>query len=162
MNFASWLDLERQQRDWLVADLAREAGVSSTIIRAVLNGESDPDFRFCYGVSQALNKQPERVLNIAGLLSDVGLKVALDVRRDPPPEDLRQRIHQLPIEDRRLIAACLAEEPTNPGAPNPLWIMPNEFTKQERTQDRFRFATMVLSLMMIVVILSVFVGWVLR
>ena len=163
MHVITWLNQEMSRRSWDALDLARQAELSPIVVQDILSGQEVPDFEFCYGVALALDKQPARVLNMAGLLSDAGLKLANDLARSQAlsGEAIRRAAWQLPVEERRLIVACADRQ----GIATPLYDelrpRPDEFNPQERRQDRLRFMLTVLFLLLTLIGVSIAVGLIL-
>lgn len=161
MNLITWLEPELKRRGWQVGELARQADLDPTFVEAVLSQRQPPDFEFCYGVAQALDKQPERVLHMAGLLSAMGLKVAMALAMDKtvPSRELRAAAGQLPADERRLLLACISRQGRSRPVYNEIRLAPGEFNQEERTQDRIRFALLVAILVLLLVGISLGLGF---
>jgi transcriptional regulator with XRE-family HTH domain len=160
MNLSLWLTQEIERRGWTPADLARRASLDQAAVEAILNKQSPPDFDFCYRTAQALEKQPERVLHLAGLLSETGLKLALSLTSNQtlPSPKIRAMADQLSAEERRLILACISRQDRSSSFYTELRLSPGEFNKEERTQDRIRFAILVVILVLLLIGLSLGIG----
>jgi len=65
--FADWLDEQLQPRKWSDYRLAKEAGVSHSVISKARAG-IPPRWDACYKIATALNVLPESVFRAAGLL----------------------------------------------------------------------------------------------
>ena len=65
--FAEWLDEQLQPRNWSDYRLAKEAGVSHSVISKARAGVP-PRWEACYKIATALNVLPESVFRAAGLL----------------------------------------------------------------------------------------------
>lgn len=70
MNFSEWLHEEMRSRDWSIADLAREAGVSPGALGNVLRETRKAGADLCSGIAHALKIPPEFVFQKAGLLPE--------------------------------------------------------------------------------------------
>lgn len=160
MNLSLWLTQEIERRGWTTADLADRADLDRAAIEAILNKQSPPDFEFCYRIAQALEKQPERVLHLAGLLSETGLKLALSLTSSnaPPSPQIRAMAAQLSTEERRLLLACISRQDRSSPFYSELRLSPAEFNQAERTQDRIRFAILVVILVLLLIGLSLGIG----
>ncbi len=160
MHVITWLNQEISRRGWDTLDLARQAGLSPTVVQNILSGQETADFEFCYGVALALDKQPARIFNMAGLLSDAGLKLANELARSSAlsVETIRRAARQLPVEERRLIVACADRQGIATPLYNELRPRPDEFTPQERRQDRLQFMMTVLVLLLVLMGISLAIG----
>ncbi len=67
-EFITWLIEELEKRGWSNSKLARNAGLVPSTISMVISGQNRPGFEFCVGIARALNKPPEQILRLAGLL----------------------------------------------------------------------------------------------
>jgi len=143
-----WLSQELKQRNWDIALLATRAKLDPAHVEAVLNRIQPPDFLFCYHVAESMDKQPERLLNMAGLLSDPGLQLALQLDKKGARAhlDLYHLRAQLSLDERRLILQCAQQRGASSPIYNLLKPMPQEFNQRERTQDRLRFALLIILL----------------
>lgn len=66
-SFVNWLTQELNDRDWSQNRLAKEAGLSSSAMSRVMNGDQ-PSFEICKSIARALKVMPETVLYMSGLL----------------------------------------------------------------------------------------------
>ncbi len=66
--FVEWIEEQVRARRWSNSELARQAGLSAGGISMVLNGKQKPGLQFCFGVAQAFNEPPEKLLRLAGFL----------------------------------------------------------------------------------------------
>ncbi len=73
--FVKWLEENVRERKWNYSVLAREADLSPAAISQVMSGKYKAGLQFCFGVAQALDEPPEKVLRLAGFLPP---KPALD------------------------------------------------------------------------------------
>ena len=160
MNLVMWLRQEIDRRGWTSADLTSKAQLNLSEVEAILDGQIEPDLAFCCGVAQALEKQPARILHLAGHLSDTGLKLALELAsgREFAPGAVWQATRQLSSDERRALLACVQRQPDLKRYYNEIRILPHEFNKSERTQDRYRFAVIIISLVLLITVISVIVG----
>ncbi|MEM7344118.1 MAG: helix-turn-helix transcriptional regulator [Chloroflexota bacterium] len=164
MTFASWLKQQLKQRGWTVNSLVEKTGLTPTTVTEILKDEEKPDFDACYRIAEALDKQPERLLHMAGLLSPEGLKLALAMSADriSTSRDIRYLVQRVSIDERRLIMSCRERQ----GALNPIHFneirpTPQEFNWEERTQDRIRFAKLMGTMLFILIGVGLAVGWLL-
>jgi transcriptional regulator with XRE-family HTH domain len=67
-ELVEWLADEVRARRWSYSELARQAGLSPAGVSQVMSGRNNPGLQFCFGVAQALDVPPERVLRLAGFL----------------------------------------------------------------------------------------------
>ena len=67
-NLTDFLEAELARRSWRPADLARAAGVPDATISHILNGSRRAGPDVCNALARALDKQPERIFRLAGLL----------------------------------------------------------------------------------------------
>lgn len=160
MNLPLWLAQEIERRGWTAADLAGRADLDQAAVEAVINKRSTPDFEFCYRTAQALEKQPERVLHLAGLLSETGLKLALSLTSNQTLSSpkIRALAAQLSTEERRLILTCISRQGRSSPFYSELRLSPGEFNQEERTQDRIRFAILIVILVLLLIGLSLGIG----
>lgn len=162
MEMMTWLRQESKQRGWNLADFAERAKLPPERLEATLSGQQPPDFEFCYGVADALGKQAERLLHMAGLLSNPALKLANDLAyKEVSPEYVHRLVQSVSVEERRLIVACAERRGKLDPLYNEIRPRPDEFNAQERRQDRIRFAAMILILLLILTGVSVAFGLIL-
>lgn len=64
----TWLNEEIERRGWTYSELARRARISTGTLSNIMAGRNRPGLDFCVGISRALDKPPEKVLRLAGLL----------------------------------------------------------------------------------------------
>ena len=164
----TWLMQEMNKKGWDTNELAQQSGLNTTTLEATFNGDRRPDFEFCFRVADVLEKQPERLLNMAGLLSDTALSHALRLSRADsmsrvvPNREVYNIRRELSLEERRLIIQCARRR----GSKDPIYTLlqaaPHEFNSQERRQDRIRFALWVVLLVFIAIGGSILLGLILR
>ena len=70
-NLTDFLEAELARRSWRPADLARAAGVPDATISHILNGSRRAGPDVCNALARALDKPPERIFRLAGLLPPV-------------------------------------------------------------------------------------------
>lgn len=160
----TWLKQEMHQRNWDTSALARQSGLDTSIIEAIFNGHRMPDFEFCFRMADTLDKQPERLLNMAGLLSDAALSHAVRLSRADAMSnrEVYNIRRELSLEERRLIIQCARRLGSKDPIYNLLQAAPHEFNKQERRQDRIRFMLWVVLLVFIVIGGSILLGLIVR
>lgn len=163
MDIITWLAHEQDKRGWDAAELAKQADLTPAVVAKVLASQQPSDFEFCYGVAQALGKQPERLLNMAGLLSNLGLKLANELAwsKDLSIEYVRRIASQLSVDERRLIVGCADRQGVATPIYNEIRPRPDEFNRDERRQDRIRFTLSVLILVLILTSVSLVLGLIL-
>lgn len=92
----AWLSEELKQRQWSHRELARQSGLSNSLVSKTLSGKMNPSIAFCYKVAQALEYPPEFVLKLAGILppaspdsasNDSALQELIELAKRLPPED---------------------------------------------------------------------------
>lgn len=96
-EFIDWLETERKERGWTIAEFARQAGIGQASLSRVLSGNRGIGPSLCTGIAHVLNVPPEYVFRKAGLLP-------------PEPDDekpsLREALYlfnQLDSEERGII-----------------------------------------------------------
>lgn len=67
-DFITWLAKTLEDRRYSHRQLAKEAGLSHSLISKVLSGEVLPSADFCIKIAEALNEPPEELLRRAGIL----------------------------------------------------------------------------------------------
>lgn len=87
---------EVKQRGWSYRELARQAGISQSLISKTLSGKMPPSADFCIKVAHALEESPETFLRLAGLLP---LPPASEA--DPTLAELQDLIKHLPSNQRK-------------------------------------------------------------
>jgi len=65
-KLATWLSEQLRMRSWSARELARQAGVSHTIINHILAETKTATADMCIKIAKALGEEPEIVLRIAG------------------------------------------------------------------------------------------------
>jgi transcriptional regulator with XRE-family HTH domain len=75
-EFIDWLNLELERRNWSYRELGRRASLSSGAISKVMTEAALPGWELCKRVAQALDKPPEQIFRLAGLLPPVPEKNA--------------------------------------------------------------------------------------
>lgn len=66
--FGIWLDRELQARGWSQSEAARRGEMSSQMVNALVNGQSNPGLDSCQGIARAFNMPLEDVFRMAGIL----------------------------------------------------------------------------------------------
>jgi transcriptional regulator with XRE-family HTH domain len=103
-----WLQGQLQARQWSNNELARQAGLSSSGVSQVMTGVKKPGLKFCFGVAEALNEPPEKVLRLAGFLPKVPARdeeieeIAYHYSRMAPAAQKHFRIIARALGDARL------------------------------------------------------------
>lgn len=92
-SFVAWLDVELDRRRWNYNQLARQAGLSHSILSRVRAG-APPSWGICHAVAAALDLPPEEVFRQAGLLPPIPADQA-------EYEAFRHLLAQLPQDDRQ-------------------------------------------------------------
>ncbi len=67
-EFVTWLIQQINVREWGNSELARRAQLAPSTVSMVLSRQKRPGLNFCVGIARALNKPPEQILRLAGLL----------------------------------------------------------------------------------------------
>lgn len=67
-DFVTWLNQEIEDRGWTYADVARQGGISKSMISRVVSGQNRPGPDFCKAVARAFRVPDEQVFRRAGLL----------------------------------------------------------------------------------------------
>lgn len=92
----AWISQEIERRDWSHRALARQSGLSNSLVSKTLSGKLPPSADFCIKVAQALGEAPEKVLRLAGILptspasDDSTLQELTDLARNLAPEDQKE------------------------------------------------------------------------
>ena len=99
-TFRQWLTEELVARNWKQADLAREAGISTTAVSAIFSGRHNAGTAVAIKIANALECPPETVFRAAGIL--------------PPGKEIDEVVHRiihdmegLSLEDRELVSAYI-------------------------------------------------------
>jgi transcriptional regulator with XRE-family HTH domain len=66
--FGVWLDRELQARGWSQSEAARRGEMSSQMVNALVNGQSNPGLDSCQGIARAFKMPLEDVFRLAGIL----------------------------------------------------------------------------------------------
>jgi len=94
-----WLNHELTRRGWSQSELARQAGLSQSLVSKTIAGERSASADFCVKVAVALNSSPESVLRLAGILppappasptDDSTLQELVELARTLSPDDRQQ------------------------------------------------------------------------
>ena len=162
--FAGWLKQEMKNRGWDAPTLAAQTGLAGEMIETLLSGDQVPDVVCCYRLAEALDKQPERLLHMSGQLSEAGLDLALKLARR---DDLDERVvfaarRRLSLDERRLILRCAQLRGDIHPLQYALRPAPHEFNRQERRQDRIRFALLIGGFVGLIIAGSIGCGLLLR
>ena len=122
------------------------------------------NYRQLVQVAETLNKQPERLLNMAGLLSNTALNLSLQLAssRALSRTKLYEIRRQLTLDERRLILQCAERRGEINARYNALKPLPSEFNKAERRQDRIRFSLLILAFVLLLVACTAIASFVLR
>ncbi|GIK39538.1 MAG: hypothetical protein BroJett011_33710 [Chloroflexota bacterium] len=67
-KLAAWVAREVKQRGWSYRELARQAGISQSLVSKTLSGNMPPSADFCIKIAQALGEAPEVPLRLAEIL----------------------------------------------------------------------------------------------
>ncbi len=67
-EFVTWLIQQINALEWGNSELARRAQLAPSTVSMVLSRQKRPGLNFCVGIARALNKPPEQILRLAGLL----------------------------------------------------------------------------------------------
>lgn len=92
----AWLSQEIEQRHWSHRELARQSGLSNSLVSKTLSGKMNVSITFCYKVAHALGESPEKLLRLAGILppspasEDDTLQELIELARSLPPEDQKE------------------------------------------------------------------------
>lgn len=92
----AWLSEELEQRHWSHRELARQSGLSHSLVSKTLAGERKVTITFCYKIAQALDQPPDKLLRLAGILptwpasEDATLQELIELARTLPPEDQKE------------------------------------------------------------------------
>jgi hypothetical protein len=153
-----------KNRGWDVSALAAQAGLTGDTIETLLSGDRAPDVVCCYRLAGALGKQPERLLHMSGQLSEAGLDLALKLARH---DTLDERAvftarRRLSLDERRLILHCAQLRGDTHPLQYALRPAPHEFNRQERRQDRIRFALLIGGFVGLIIAGSIGCGLLLR
>jgi transcriptional regulator with XRE-family HTH domain len=70
-KLSTWLANEIETRGWSIRELARRAGVSHTTVADVISQQRIPTWDFCAAIAGALDKSPEDIFRLAGLLPPI-------------------------------------------------------------------------------------------
>lgn len=81
-DFPSWLDAQLAERDWKVADLARSAGISESIVHRWRKSER-PNVASCRAIAKSFQLPVLEVMTIASVLKPDEVHDAADTI--PPP-----------------------------------------------------------------------------
>ncbi|MEM7033941.1 MAG: hypothetical protein AAF629_30655 [Chloroflexota bacterium] len=142
-----WLHKELARHDWDHHTLARKIQLDQTFVKAILSHQMSPDIDFCLKVADVFNKQPERLLNMAGILSDQAFEFShLMARGQLSISDIYRYSSIISIEERRLILLCAEQQGTLLNSHRLIRPTPQEFNTAERKQDRIRFAFIILTI----------------
>jgi len=95
-DFVTWLIGEMEKQGWNNSELARRSGLVPSTISQVISGSRRPGPDFCVGVAKALNKPPEVIFRVAGILpqlpgaeDDITLREIMDTAKRLTPERRR-------------------------------------------------------------------------
>lgn len=98
----TWVGREIKRLGWSYRELARQAGISHTLISRTLSGDMPASADFCIKVAQALGESPEKVLRLAGILpllpdseDDPTLSEAIDTLRNLPPNQRKEALRYI-------------------------------------------------------------------
>ena len=98
-NLANWIAEEAKRRGWSYRELARQAGVSQTLISRTLAGDMSVSADFCIKIALALGEPPERVLRLAKKIpllpdseGDPTLSEIIDMLRNMSPEQRQETL----------------------------------------------------------------------
>jgi transcriptional regulator with XRE-family HTH domain len=98
--FGVWLDRELQARGWSQSEAARRGEMSSQMVNALVNGQSNPGLDSCQGIARAFKMPLEDVFRLAGILP---------AKLIPPELRVNQRgvVYNIDTEERgrRIMAA---------------------------------------------------------
>lgn len=156
-----WLSQELERRQWDQRQLAQLAELDPAVVEATLADDLAADFHFCYGVARALEKQPERLLHMAGLLSDSGLMLAIQLANNQMSQnELYRLLPQVSVDERRLILRCAELSRNRSLAYQVIKPRPHEFNRKERRQDRIRFATIIVGLTLVMFVSTIVIGFI--
>jgi len=99
-TFRQWLTEELAARGWKQADLAREAGISTTAVSAIFSGRHNTGTAVAIKIANAFECPAETVFRAAGIL--------------PPSKETDEVVHRiihdmegLSLEDRELVSAYI-------------------------------------------------------
>lgn len=70
IDFAYWLQLQLDHRNWKPTDLAKHSHLSDTAISRILHGQPNPDPDTLLAIAKALNISPGTIYQRAGLLPE--------------------------------------------------------------------------------------------
>jgi transcriptional regulator with XRE-family HTH domain len=98
----TWVGREIKRLGWSYRELARQAGISHTLISRTLSGDMPASADFCIKIAQALGESPEKVLRLAGILlplpdseDDPTLSEAIDTLRNLPPNQRKEALRYI-------------------------------------------------------------------
>jgi transcriptional regulator with XRE-family HTH domain len=107
--FGEWLDQELQARGWSQSEAARRGEMSSQMVNALVNGQSNPGLDSCQGIARAFKIPLEDVFRMAGILPARGAngrpmrdsrRIVYEVNTD---EVLLAMYHALRAEDQERV-----------------------------------------------------------
>lgn len=98
-KLVDWIREQLNERDWSQNKLAKEAGLTSSQISRIMNGQR-PSPEIARDLAKALNVSADFVLEMAG-------RLASKEKRTPLIEELIGLFVQLPSEDREAEVATL-------------------------------------------------------
>ena len=93
-----WLTQQLNRLNWSHRELARQTGLSQSIVSKTLSGERNVSADFCIKVAQALDETPEQVLRLASILpplpssENATLQELIEFAQKLSPEDRQDLI----------------------------------------------------------------------
>ena len=92
----TWVGKEVRRLGWSYRELARQAGVSHTLISRTLSGDMPASADFCIKVAQALDESPEKALRLARILPPLSAP-----ENDPTLAEAIETLHNLSPDQRK-------------------------------------------------------------
>lgn len=91
-----WISEELERRHWSHRELARQSGLSNSLVSKTLSGKMNVSITFCYKIAKAFDVPPEKVLRLAGILptgpasDEDTLQELIELARNLSPEDQKE------------------------------------------------------------------------
>lgn len=70
-ELTKWVKDQLQKRHWSIRELARQSGLSHSLISQALNDRITISNNFCLSIARAFGVPPEHVFRLAGILPDL-------------------------------------------------------------------------------------------
>lgn len=96
-TFSNWLANEIKQRGLSFREIARQAGVSHTLVSRILSGDMPVSADFCIKVASVLKVSPEFLLRMAEILPP------LETFENATMEEINEALKNLPPDQQRQV-----------------------------------------------------------